>query len=519
MSFDADTLFGLLPAVHRIRDAEIAASSGGLLTDEETAELTALLALPAPTVAEQERMRLLGRKATTGSLRAVLTVLAGEIAVVEENLAQLHDDLFIETCADWVVPYIGDLLGSEPLHPVGRSAGWARAEVAHTIAMRRRKGTAAVLEQLARDVTGWDARAVEFFRLLATTQHMNHVRPGNATAALRDGESVQWAGSAFDPLPHTADVRRIESGRGRYNIPNVGLFLWRIGAHRLRRSPVTPHNPSDPADRRFRFSPLGNDVPLHTNPEPEDEITHIAEPGNVPLPITRRLLARHPSRYHGAGRSLELFVGGTPVPADQIVTCNLSDDGAQWAHDAPADRVAVDPELGRMVVGSAVAVSGTVRATFHYGAAADLGGGEYERAATFEPATGDVVRVPDDHAAIQDALDALAGSGTVEITDNGRYREAVVIHAGQDRTVELRAAPGRRPTLELTAPMTLTGDDGGGISVNGLVIAGGALVVPAADNALRRLGLVHTTLVPGRTLDAGGTAALPGEPSLSVERP
>ncbi|MFI1258880.1 hypothetical protein ACH4U6_34565 [Streptomyces netropsis] len=37
-----------------------------------------------------------------------------------------------------------------------------RAEGAHTIAYRRRKGTAAALEQLTRDVTGWPARAVAF---------------------------------------------------------------------------------------------------------------------------------------------------------------------------------------------------------------------------------------------------------------------------------------------------------------------------------------------------------------------
>jgi hypothetical protein len=51
-----------------------------------------------------------------------------------------------------------------------------RAEVAHTIAFRRRKGTATMLEQLARDVTGWPARVVEYFQLLGWTQNMNHIR-------------------------------------------------------------------------------------------------------------------------------------------------------------------------------------------------------------------------------------------------------------------------------------------------------------------------------------------------------
>ena len=34
-----------------------------------------------------------------------------QIAVVAEDLDQLYDDQFIETCAHWVIPYIGDLIG------------------------------------------------------------------------------------------------------------------------------------------------------------------------------------------------------------------------------------------------------------------------------------------------------------------------------------------------------------------------------------------------------------------------
>jgi len=70
-------LYDLLPAVHRIRDAE---GRGDGLDGN----------LP---------------------LRSLLSIVAREVAVVEEELAQLYDDLFVETCAEWVVPYIGDLVG------------------------------------------------------------------------------------------------------------------------------------------------------------------------------------------------------------------------------------------------------------------------------------------------------------------------------------------------------------------------------------------------------------------------
>ena len=82
MNDNARTLFELLPAIHRIRDAELAKSHG------------------------------LAR----GPLEELMAVLTEQIAIAEESLDQCYDDLFIETCADWVVPYLGDLLGVTMLH-------------------------------------------------------------------------------------------------------------------------------------------------------------------------------------------------------------------------------------------------------------------------------------------------------------------------------------------------------------------------------------------------------------------
>ena len=54
---------------------------------------------------------------------------------------------------------VGDLLDVRGIQTYGGDGFSLRAYVANTLAYRRRKGTAAVLEQLARDVTGWPARA------------------------------------------------------------------------------------------------------------------------------------------------------------------------------------------------------------------------------------------------------------------------------------------------------------------------------------------------------------------------
>lgn len=487
MSFDADKLLSLLPALYRIRDAEQAQQAG----------------------------------LAQGPLSELLALVAGQIAVVEEDLEQLYDDAFIETCAEWAIPYIGDLIGYRPLHGVAPRVVSRRAEVAHTVAYRRRKGTITVLEQLARDVTGWNARAVEFFQCLATTQYTNHLRPHiHAAPDLRRWEPLQRIGTAFDRVPRTVDVRRIASGRGRHNIPNVGLFLWRIDAYPLSRSPCARVD-----DRRFRFSPLNRDQPLYTSPQTEDEITQLATPLNAPLPIARRVLREHLADYYGDGsvrRSLRLYVGTVDplplVPVEQIRSCHLGDDAGGWAHLPPTDVYAVDPVLGRIALPPGLPADTRVEADWHYGFSAGTGGGEYERGdSTAVPPT---LRVPDDHESIQDALDALGGSGIVEIADSGRYEEDLSIAASAGARVELRAANGCRPTLLLSAPLALSGGTDAQITLDGLMIAGARLeVATGSGNALRRLALHHCTLVPGLALAEDGTPVSAAEPSLVAALP
>ncbi|MDB4891342.1 MAG: hypothetical protein JWL61_3197 [Gemmatimonadetes bacterium] len=479
MTIDAKTLWTLLPAVHRARDAE-----------------------------------------RGGALKALVAVLAEQLDVLDENIEQLYDDQFIETCAPWVIPYIGDLIGYRPLHG---GSGSPRAEVAHTIALRRRKGTAAVLEQLARDVTGWNARAVEEFQLLGTTQHMHHVRPAHAYAPdLRHWDPLESIGSAFDGTMHTVDVRRIASGRGRFNIPNVAIFLFPIEAHRSTRSPAIQVDA-----RRWRVSPLGHDMPLYSRPVAEDSITHLAEPLNVPRRISRRILDRDvrsaTPAYYGEGKSVVVYLNGdvTPVPVSDVRVCDLSDDAGTWAH-LPDDDIAIDPVLGRIALPAAPSVPITsVEVTYHWGFSADLGGGEYERESTFGALPGQIVlRVPDDHTTIQSALSALAGDGVVEVTDSGRYDETLAVQVSAGRRIELRCANEHHASLVLGGPFTIAGGAESEFELNGFLVSGDSLRVPATPgNELARLRLIHTTLVPGLSHAADGGAVSPAAPSLIVEIP
>lgn len=452
MSFNAQRLYELLPTIYRVRDAE-----------------------------------------QGEPLKALMAVIAEQTGILEENLEQLYDDQFIETCADWVTPYIGDLIGYRSLHGVAPKIASPRAEVAHTIAFRRRKGAATMLEQLARDVTGWPARVVECFQLLGWTQNMNHVRSDAYYAPnLRDWESLHHLNTPFDRAAHTIDVRRISRGQGKYNIPNIAVFLWRLEAYRIHGSPAAPLNALE--TQRFLFDPLGKNMPLFTRPDPEDEITHLAEPINVPDPIARRTLAQHLSQYYGEQKSI--WIEGVDIGSIDI--CNLSDAGGAWAHTPAPGRIAIDPALGRISCGDSQAQP--PRVLYHYGFSADMGGGEYDRTATLS--TDDVIeRVPTPHATIQDALNAVQSGGVAEIRNSGRYEETPSITVDAAKRIELRAANEHRPTLILSGKLDITGGDQSELTINGLLISGNALRVAATPgNKLRKLRLHHCTLVPSSGL-------------------
>lgn len=466
----ADRLYNLLPAVYRLRDAE-----------------------------------------RGEPLRALLAVIDEQVTALEENLAQLYDDQFIETSADWVVPYIGDLIGYRALHGVVPQISSPRAEVANTIAYRRRKGTASVIEQLARDVTGWDARVVEFFQLLATTQYMNHIRPrAIVTPDLCKWEPLERLGTAFEKTAHTLDVRNIGSKRGKYNIPNIGIFLFRLRAYSLTDSPAFQFDA-----HRFLFSPLGNNTPLFNRPEPEQEISHLAAPRNVPSPISRRVLHESLAEYYGRAKSLSLRVDDAEVDASQIVICDLSDISSNWAHVPPAGKIAIDPVLGRIAFNPTDAAPGSVVVSYHYGFSADMGGGEYNRAASLDD-TLPVAQSVSGGASIQNALDALAESGAVEIGDSGRYSETLSLDVPANTNVELRAANHARPHLALGGDLLIKGDATSQVTLNGLFISGGAIHVSGNFGTLR---LRHCTLVPGQTLNSDGTPVSPDKPGLIVDAP
>ena len=294
MSISSRELYNLLPAVHRVRDT----------ADGEP-------------------------------LRALLAILAEQGKKVERDVAQLYDNWFIETCEEWVVPYLGDLVGLRGLHTIAAAGFSQRARAANVLRYRRRKGTATMLEQLARDTTGWNSRAVEFFERVGWSQHLQHIRlESTGTPDLRRTEALELLGGPFEEASHTIDVRRIAIDRGRYNIMNVGIFLWRLQSYYLAGSSARAIGNQGAGS--FTFNPVGIDRPLFNRPRTELEITRLAGEMHVPGPLRRRPLYEELEQRRQAVASAGLTWGFDAASFGQ-----LADDGVPQA-----TRDALEPLVG-----------------------------------------------------------------------------------------------------------------------------------------------------------------------------
>jgi hypothetical protein len=511
-------------------------------------------------------------------LRALLRIVAEQAGALEADVEGLWNDLFIETCREWVVPYIGDLVDNDPIYDQGRIAAGdtaavlfpdlagpdlrppvavrSRADVAKTIYYRRRKGTLPMLEELARDVTGWAAHAVEFLERLGWTQNAEHVRPGAAWLDLRSVERCERVNGAFDESSHTVDVRPISTDEGWHAVPNVGFFLWRLGAFPLADVPARRAG----AAWRYHFSPLGNRAPLFSHWRPEGDEAGLAGEIHVPGPIRRSFLAPDLERHRTGSpppahtdlygifeavpgsdvapsteRSLAVVRNGIPVEPAAVVCCRLD----PWPTAAPPGRVvAIDADSGRLAIGDGWGdATKRVDAHYHYGFPAELGGGPYERRKwLIRPEPERPVRryrvkqdgvvapgaAPATHTDLAAALAAWeadgGGDAIVSILDSRTYEMpgSVSLEAGYQLAIE--AANGQRPLLlaagglAIVAPPQPAGPRPTALTLSGVVLEGHLHVT----GDLGRVRLIHSTLLPGRAFDAEGRA-VSAEPSLIVE--
>jgi hypothetical protein len=207
-----------------------------------------------------------GLAARPGVLRAMVELMAEQASVLRRSQDRLWDDQFAELCDDWALPYIADLVGARLVAALDQRA--RRVVVAKTIHYRRRAGTMGLLEQLAIDVTGWDAVVREQFRRLGRTRYLLDPAPSRFAgrvsrtmpggwADLRLVRAAELAGGPVDEYHYTADVRRHRGTDGRFGIPKLAVHLYRLAVYEMIG--VTPF---DRGAGRYAFDPAGRDIPL-----------------------------------------------------------------------------------------------------------------------------------------------------------------------------------------------------------------------------------------------------------------
>lgn len=572
MSLQGLDLFNLLPAVYRIRDAQLAQAQS-LLSAAESAELAALQALTPPLAADQQtQLEQLTAKAARGPLQSLLMVIEEQLKVVGYDLDQLYNDQFIETCAPWVIPYIGDLIGYQSIAGIAPSVDDPRSDVANTISFRRRKGTVLVMEQLARDATGWGAHAVEFFRILGDTQYMNHIRLGNHYSPdLRRWQPGLYIDTGFDRTAHKVDVRRIDTTialeQGRYNIQNIGIFLWSLSAFSITKgAPAALDTNAAGHPLRYTFNPLGMDIPLfHKADSQGADITAPAQPNNVADRLRRRVLCADflqgvGATFYGPGNSLALWLDGKLLNPYQIQVCELAAPDGSWINLPTTNAYAatVDPESGRIALPASSLATADLAVSYQYGFNAPMGGGEYARSAnpngfivtdeawifpypdTAAPARYNTLQQAINYAIAQLALNGQAAveigpTQTIAITGTPALTPALTINVPAGATLELRAADGALATLLVDEEIAVTGGPSSTCILNGLLIASpkptmssgkpsaAALVhAPAqmpngSPNRLGQLSLTHCTLVPGWSVSIAGEPQFSDLPALIAE--
>jgi hypothetical protein len=145
-----------------------------------------------------------------GPLQELMNRIGAQTATVRRSIDRLWENQSIETCDDWVVPYIGDLLATRLVSCLDARA--QRLDVAKTIYYRRRGGTLGLLEELAADIAGRDARAVEFFRRIGRTRHQFDPPIGNVFASAAPAWTANTTYAPGQIVTNVGNSYQCESG-------------------------------------------------------------------------------------------------------------------------------------------------------------------------------------------------------------------------------------------------------------------------------------------------------------------
>lgn len=463
-----------------------------------------------------------------GPLRELINRIGAQVAVVRRSIDRLWADQSIETCDDWVIPYIGDLLGTNLVPNLDARA--QRLDVANTVHYRRRKGTLEVLEELAGDITSWSALLVEGFRRLARTRHgldpalgpaaFPQSTPGDVAALLqaegmtglltggpiggladlRSPHGAALANTPFDEAFHMADFRIGQGAVGRFGIPKLLVFLWRLTRFQISRgTPVAVAG----CDGQYVFDPTGREIPLFLPAPPAADSSAPWTPARewqVPGPLTSSLEKALTDSGTAPPPPRPRYPGAT-VPA-------RSTFGNGWAYILGDGWAPVEfwPEIGRFAAHPTKSPPEALTVDYCYGFSSMIGAGPYDRALLGTPPT--VVGAEAKVMGGQDldqALSAVEGAGTVTIGDSRTYTKLADVGSSTKsiQSVLVRAGTEMRPVLRPAtgaASWTFTGSGDAQLVLDGLTLSRCDVVLRGSFDTVR---LTACTVDPGTA--AGGS--------------
>lgn len=473
-------------------------------------------------------------------LRTFLAIIEQELELIEADIEGLYENWFIETCEPWVMPYIADLLGIRGLSDRKTLLFTQRRQIANTIRHRRSKGTLVTLEWVIEDVTGWQARVIEFSQSLVMTQHVQHLRPGKGgTFHLRDAQTFQGSNNPFSPTDRTVDIRSFSRNRGASNLTNIGIYLWRLQRYPVKNSTAF----AIPGGKgRYTFHPLGYDMPLFNSPQIRTELTHKAkeihwaapiEPGAIAAdlqkykqkfsqeltrdrnPKVETIIERqlnviewsdktdfappNTQYYYGPERSINIIKNGKPIPPHQVISADLRG----WNSPQPG-QVAVDVRRGRLMFAKGEEPKDEVRVSYSYGFSGNIGGGPYNRRNTLTETGLSICYVakncsPGDGWSnnLSEALDfwrEKGKQGIIRIMDNRAYHEKIEIALEAHQWLVIEAADGACPSIHPKGGNLRLESNSlpAHVKLNGLLIGGGIEI----GKGKLSLDITHCTLMP-----------------------
>lgn len=235
-------------------------------------------------------------------LRSIVEIIAKQAAVIRRSQDRLWEDQFVELCSNWAIPYIADLLGTRLVSSLNERG--QRADVANTIAQRRRSGTLLVLEQIISRITDWEGTVKEKFRNLSRSRDGLDAKfeeafddhfftPPGGTANLNLPRISELVDGPFDRFHHTPDFRQPMGKKGLFAIHKLAIHLYRLKAYQVLESTPFPKSDHPNYDGlRFTFDPSGRKIPLYkprNRPESWDD-WYITKEWELPGPISCRLL-------------------------------------------------------------------------------------------------------------------------------------------------------------------------------------------------------------------------------------